>query len=163
MAKRKKKNSNSILSVVPLILSVIVMALMFLDVVKYTGKVLGTETFFKGFNVIFGLTEKTTLLGATIENKILSFSVLALVAVCLPMVAAVVQLSQNKILKLVGFILAAGGAVMLFIMPSFVVFANEVTGALYGAAVSSIAIGGIIAGIVASVEALIIGYTLLKK
>ena len=163
MAKKKRKKQNKILSYLSLALGVVVIGLMLLDVVKFTGKVFGTESAFSGFNVIFGYTKTAESFGIAVKTEILAFSFLALVAVLLPVIGGIIQLSQNKALKLVGAVCALGGAIMLFVMPSFVVFATDTIAAVYSAATASLAIGGIIAGIVASLEAVIIGYQLLTK
>lgn len=165
MAKKKRKNKgiNKILSFIPIVLSIVVIGLMFLDVVKFTGKLLGSEITYSGFNVIFGLTEKSEVLGATIKTEILGFSILALIAVILPFVGACVQMSKNKLVKLIAFIVTIIGAVLIFIMPSFVVFATDVVASTHSVYTASLAVGGIIAGIVASIQALVIGYSLLQK
>lgn len=165
MAKRKKKNKglNKVLSLLPLVLGVVVIALMLLDAVKYTGKILNTETSFSGFNVMFGLTEKAEVFGATVKTEVLGFSILATLAVLLPIIGAVVQTSNKKLVKLIGFVSALGGAILIFVMPSLVVFASEALSAVYANLNASLAIGGIIAGIVASIEAFVIGYTILYR
>lgn len=164
MAKRKKKNSlNKMVVFIPLVLGVVILGMMLLDAVKFTGALTGAESSFSGFEVMFGLTEKTTMLGTTITTEILGFSLMAVVAAILPLVGAVMQLSNNKILKLVACALSLGGAVLLFIMPNFVVFASEGIGKLYSLATASVGIGAIIAGILASLETIVIGYELLSK
>lgn len=164
MAKRKKKNSfKKYVGFIPLMLAIIVLGLMLLDVVKYTGVISNADKTFSGFEVMFGLTQKSEVLGVTIETEILSFSFLALLAAILPLCGGVVQLSNNKIMKLVAGVLSLAGAILLFIMPNFVVFATDSMAKLYSLTTSSVAIGAIIAGITACIETVVIGYELLSK
>lgn len=164
MAKRKRKNQiNKFIVFVPLVLAIVVLGVMLLDVVKYTGALTKAESSFSGFEVVFGLTQKSEVLGATIQTEILSFSFVALLAVLLPLVAGVMQLSNNKLVKLGAAALSLVGAILLFIIPNFVVFATDGMAKLYGLATASVGIGAIIAGIVASLETIVIGYEILSK
>lgn len=162
MAKKGSKKAPKWLTYVPVLLAVVVVAMMFLTVVKYTGKLLGSEITYSGWQTIFGYTEKTTAAGVTMKTEVLGFSFLNLLALLLPVVGAVLALSKNKVLKLVGAVCALAGTVMMFLMPNMIVFAEN-TEAIYQAYTRVLGVGAIIAGVVSAIETLIIGYEVISK
>lgn len=156
MAKRKSKKMPNWLVFIPVLLAVVVVVMMFLATVKYTGKLLGSEISYTGWQVIFGAKEKNT------EAQILAFSFLNMLALLLPVAGALLQVSKSKVLKLVGAVCALAGTIMLFLMPNMVVFAENV-GTIYKAYTASLGVGAIIAGICAALETLVIGYEVIAK
>ncbi|MBE5738796.1 MAG: hypothetical protein E7354_03635 [Clostridiales bacterium] len=169
MAKKKSKNTGLILSVVVLVLGVAAFCMSFLTGVKYISALTKETAFeFTGFQTMFGYTETT---GSIIEvsSKFLGFSILATLAFVLPLVGAVLTFVKNKIARLVGAVLMLAGAVMLFLLPSFVVLAT-VDGNLTAAAAmvkacetSTLGIGAILGGVFAGLGGLVAGFSALKK
>jgi len=166
MAKKKSKKTskNSIIfKAVILALGVIAFCMAFVTSVKFTGKLV--EESFTGFQVMFGYSEKTTL--ATLEY--LSFSFMGLLTFALPLIGAILSCLNNKIARIVGACLMIVGAVLMFIVPSFVVFATASNGNLTAAAAtikaceSSLGIGAILGGVFSALGGLVAGYTIFKK
>ncbi len=155
--KRKSAKMPNWLVFVPVLLAVVAVAMMFLVTVKYTGKLLGSEITYTGFETIFGYSEKV---GST-STQILGFSFLGLLTVLLPLVGAVLAVSKSKLLKLIGAVLSLAGTVLFFLMPNFVVFAEGVE-TIYKAYTASLGVGAIIAGVVSALSTLVIGYELTK-
>lgn len=158
MAKRGSKKAPKWLVVVPILLAVVAVAMMFLTVVKYTGKVLSTEITYTGWQVIFGHAEKA----GTVSAQVLGFSFLGLLAILLPVVGACLQVSKNKIVKLIGAVCALAGTIMLFLMPNMVVFAENM-GTAYSLYQSALGVGAIIAGVVTALETIVIAYEVVVK
>ena len=163
MAKKKSGNLGLILTVAVLVLGVAAFCMAFLVGVKYvTSK--GTVTNdFTGFQTMFGYTETTEGI-VSISTKVLKFSILATLAFVLPLIGAVVSLLKNNVAKLVGALLMIGGAVLMFLLPSFVVFATAEAGELLLAATTAkLGVGAIIGGICAALGGLVAGYSALRK
>ena len=162
MAKRKSMKTPKWVKFIPVALAVVVVCMMFLTVVSYTGRLLGSKIEYTGWQTIFGYVEQTTVMGSTVKTKILGFSFLNLLAIILPIAGALLQLSKSKVLKLVGAICALAGTIMLFLMPNMIVFAEN-TASIYEAYTSALGVGAIIAGVVAGIETLVIGYEVIAK
>jgi len=158
MAKRGSKKAPKWLVAVPILLAVVAVAMMFLTVVKYTGKTLQTEITYTGWQVIFGYSKKVA---NNVSTQVLGFSFLGLLAILMPVVGAVLQISKNKIVKLIGAVCALAGTIMLFLMPNMIVFAEN-TGSLYSLYQSALGVGAIIAGVVAALETVVIAYEVVK-
>lgn len=159
MAKKKKSgNAGLILSVVVLLLGVAAFCMAFLVGVKYVtskGTALGE---FTGIQVMFGYSKEVLVA----EVKVLEFSILATLAFALPLVGAIVGLVNNKIAKLVAALVMIAGAVLMFLLPSFVVFAADGAADLVSG-VATLGIGAIIGGICAGLGGLVAGYAALRK
>ncbi len=164
MAKKKSKgNAGLILSVVVLLLGVAAFCMAFLVAVKYVTSKGDVVSDFTGFQTMFGYTEKTEGL-ISISTEVLKFSFLATLAFALPLIGACVSIVNNKIAKLVGALLMIAGAVLMFLMPSFVVFASETAGeVLLATTTAKLGIGAIIGGICAGLGGLVAGYSALRK
>ena len=158
MAKKKSGNTGLILSVVVLLLGVAAFCMAFLVGVKYVTSKGTTLSEFTGFQVMFGYSKEVVLA----EVKVLEFSILATLAFALPLIGAVVSLVNNKIAKLVAALVMIAGAVLMFLLPSFVVFAASGAGDLVSSA-SALGIGAIIGGICAGLGGLVAGYAALTK
>lgn len=141
MAKKKSGNNTGlILTIVILALGVAAFCMAFVTCVKYTASD-STIGEFTGFQAMFGHMVKGDVTG--IETHYLAFSFMATLAFALPLVGALVSLSGNKIAKLVGALLMIGGAVLLFLLPSFVVFASTDGLSVADAAATTIAVGAL--------------------
>ena len=164
MAKKKKTKNNSqnkFLCYLPLLFAVLTVAMIFLVAVVGTGKLFGSESQLSGLEVVFGMKETTTVFGKEITTEILKFSILGLVAYLLPLVAGLVApVLKNKIGYLLSALLFLAGAVLLFMMPNFVVFATEQT---LKVVELSLGIGSILAGVFAGLGALVSGYAFLTS
>ena len=168
MAKKKSGNNTGlILTIVILALGVAAFCMAFLVGVKYLGLNDEVAYEFTGFQTMFGYTEKTTALGVTLSSEYLAFSFMATLAFALPLVGALVSLSGNKIAKLVGALLMIAGAVLLFLLPNFVVLATADGNLTVAAKLvdlcsgSTLGIGAILGGVFAGLGGLVSGYTAL--
>ena len=147
MAKKKTKSKkvdlSVVLRIVALVLGVAAFCFAFLASVKFTGKIIGTETTLTGFEVMFG------------KENLTGFSILTLLAFVLPLAGGVLVILKSKLLNIVSLICFVAGAVMLFIVPSFVVL---VEGSLFIAYDAYLAVGTILAAVVSILGAFISGY-----
>ena len=159
MAKKKKSgNKGLILSAVVLLLGVAAFCMAFLVGVKYvTSK--GTTLYeFTGFQTMFGYSKD----GVLTELKVLEFSIVATLAFALPLVGGIVGLVNNKITKLIAAIVMIAGAVLMFMLPSFVVFATSILGDI-SSSIASLGIGAIIGGVCAGLGGLLSAFAALTK
>lgn len=156
MAKKKSKSIkiSTILRVVGLVLGLGAVLFALLNCVKYTDKILETETFLTGFEVIFGSSEKVL----TKEVVYTSFSFMNLIAFILPLAGGILLLFKNKLLNFISLACFVVGAVLLFLVPSFVVTEFFIA-KLY---TSSLAVGAILAAITSILGAMVAGYVTLK-
>ncbi len=150
MARKKSKNKNltkySLFAIVVFTIVTVVMA--FLDNVKYPAEtILGDFTQkFSGFDIMFGV--KKTVLNKEVE--VLSFSFVAFLAYLLPLAGLITALlfNKSKILSVIPLICFIVGAILLFLMPEFVISSGEsISGGV-------LAVGSIIAGIMNILSAL---------
>lgn len=175
MAKKKsskKSNMGLILSIVILALGVAAFCMAFLTCVKYTA---GGDTAaeFTGFQTMFGHMEKGEFTG--IETHYLAFSFMALLTFAMPLVGAVLSLVENKIVRFVGAGLMIAGAVLLFLLPSFAVFASTDGLSVADASATALAvtalknataglgIGAILGGVFAGLGGLVGLYNTVRK
>ena len=147
MAKKKTKSKkvdlSVVLRIVALVFGVAAFCFAFLASVKFTGKIIGTETTLTGFEVMFG------------KENLTGFSILTVLAFVLPLAGGVLVILKSKLLNIVSLICFVAGAVMLFIVPSFVVL---VEGSLFIAYDACLAVGTILAAVVSILGAFISGY-----
>ena len=115
-----------------------------------------------GLKVAFGYSEK--------DIACLAFSFMALVPWALALAGTVLAAintfakKSSKILDLVAVVVFVVAAVLFFIMPSFMVFAETVSGAVLEALEWKVAVGAIVASICSIVAgALLLAKNLLKK
>lgn len=157
MAKKKSKSSNLglILKVVVLALGVAAFCMAFLKVATHTTGLLKIETSYNGFQAMFGYSEPLEGLNKKIE--ILQFSFMALLTFVLPLVGAGLSFVNNKIVKFVGAGLMIAGGVLMFFVPSFVIFASEASVEL------SLGIGAILGGVFSLLGGLVAGYAVLTN
>lgn len=162
MAKKKSTNLGLILKVVVLVLGVAAFCMAFVECVKFVAGD-GAEAY-TGFQAMFGYSEETVL-G---ESKYLAFSIMALITFALPLVGAILSCLNNKICRLAGAICMIVGAVLMFLLPQFVVLATvdgklTLAAAILDACDRTLAIGAILGGIFSALGGLVAGYTLIKK
>ena len=164
MAKRKKQKFN--LDLVIIALTVVTLAMLFLPNLVYDftvkvnlgnlGQINGGEIQkINGINAIFGFGPEDS------EVKYTLFSLLSLLAYILPIGALILSgLFKNKLGNILALACFVASAVFFFILPSSVVYAEDVLAALaYQKVGATLGIGAIIAGALSSLNALI---TLLK-
>ncbi len=164
MAKKKKQNIN--FDLITLVLIVATLVMLFLPNLVYDftvninlgnlGQYSGGELQkFNGIKAIFGFGSEDG------EVKYTLFSLLSLLAYLLPIGAVIlVNLFKGKLGNILALACFVASAVLFFILPSFVVYAEEVLGALaYQKVGATLGIGAIIAGALSCLNALI---TLLK-
>ncbi len=150
MAKKKsskKGNMGQMLGLLALVLGVATVCMGFLVCVKTNGAYSGAEySTYTGFQVMFGYAKTETAFGATISTQVLNFSFMATLAFALPLIGSILCLIDNKILKFVGAGLMVAGAVLLFLLPNFVVPVSSTSGLTRSLGVGAI-IGGCCAGL----------------
>lgn len=162
MAKKKKKNLG-LIKYLPLALTIVAIALvLFLEAVKFTGVRTGYESAFTGLQVLFGYTKEAGSV-VTIKTEYLAFSIMALIAVLLPVIGSILQLSKGKLFKLIGAVVCLAGTVLMFLIPNFVVFASAGMEALYSLLDAGLGIGAILGGIASGLATCAIVYQLIKK
>ena len=160
MAKKKTNSKksfslNQIMSIVAIVLGVVALAMIFVVAVNVPATdlgVLGSVEYdgYSGLNVAFGCSDGGV--------EILSFSFMALlpyVMVLLGIVATAVNTFGKKSRKMLndiagGLFLVAG--VMFFMMPNFMVFADNVVAKVVAELEFKAVIGAIIAGVCAVVS-----------
>lgn len=167
MAKKKSKGLDlgKILSFVAIVLGVVAVVMMFVSTVKtpdveVLGKTVEGEGV-SGLKVAFGYSEK--------EVAQLSFSFMALLPYLLALVGVVLTALNTfgkKGSKLFDFVsigafIAAG--VLFFLMPSFMVFADNLAGAILEAIEWELAIGAIVSAICSVVAGAAVLVKALKK
>ena len=161
MAKKKSKSSNLglILKVVVLALGVAAFCMAFLKVATYAADLLVTEveTSYTGFQAMFGYSKTAEVFGKEVTTEILKFSFMALLTFVLPLVGAGLSFVNNKIVKFVGAGLMIAGGVLMFFVPSFVIFASEASVEL------SLGIGAILGGVFSLLGGLVAGYAVLTN
>ncbi len=153
MAKKKKLNSLSIiLKGAGFVLGVLSLIFAFLGCVKYS---IGDEliTTITGYEAIFGVTKKIM-----VDTTLSAFSILNLVAFILPVVAGVLLLLKNKLANFLSVLCFVVGAVLLFMVPSFIV-CEEIISSFY---TMTLAVGSILAAISSILGALVAGYVTFK-
>lgn len=169
---RKKNNIGLIITVVILALGVASFCMAFLTGVKFTSGETEVGNF-TGFQTMFGYMEKGDFTG--LETHYLAFSFMAILAFALPLIGAVLSFLNNKIVKFVGAGLMIAGAVLLFLLPSFVVFASteglsafDATATAAGVgllknATAGLGIGAILGGVFAGLGGLAGLYNCVRK
>ena len=122
------------------------------------------DSAFSGFQVIFGYTGKVDFLGAlTLNTKVLSFSIMAFLAVLLPLVGAFSIAFKNKIVRLVGALLMIAGCVLCFLVPNFIVYAKDIYATAASGIGASLGVGAILAGVFFGLGALCNLYAVVEK
>ncbi len=156
MAK-KKSNNNAIgfLKFIALLLGVGALVLALLNSVTFTDKVFNKDVSLTGFQVMFGYSEE--ILGAQLEYT--AFSLMATLAFVLPLLGGILQLFNNKLIKLISVACFVGSAVLLFMLPSLVVTEIYIADLFTG----SLAIGAILSAICTIFGALISLYIIFKN
>lgn len=167
MAKRKKQKFNN-LDLIAIVLTVATLIMLFLPnlVYDFTTKIeLGGLSYkggdlqkFNGIKAIFGFGPEDS------ETKYTLFSLLTLLAYLLPVGALLIRyLLKNKLGNLLALACLVASAVFFFILPSSVVYAQDVVGALvYEKAGATLGIGAIIAGVLSCLNALLIVLKIIK-
>lgn len=162
MAKSKNSQMGLILKVAVLVLGIAAFCMAFLTCIKYTGKILGEEYTFTGFEAMFGAVKE----GQLADLKYLGFSFMNLLAFALPLVGAVLTMLNNKIAKFVGVALMVVGGILMFLVPNFAVLA-KVDGKLTVAAATlknpALGIGAILGGVFSLLGGAVAGYAVLTK
>lgn len=172
MAKKKTNSKksfslNQIMSIVAIVLGVVALAMMFVVTVNVPATdlgVLGTVEYegYTGLNVAFGYSEN--------EVAILSFSFMALLPYVM-VLAGIVLTALNTFGKksrrlfddLAGGLFLVAG-VMFFMMPNFMVFADNIVAKVAAELEYKAVIGAIVAGVGAVVSGVaMFAKTLLKK
>ncbi len=148
--KRRKKDylySYGIFGV--LLFTALTVGMAFVENVVTSVPVIGTEIgSYTGFQIIFGYNVENT------ELAVLNFSIGALIAYLLPIAGFVLALIANKgsmLINGLALLLFIAGAVMLFLMPNFVVTASGTS--IFD---RSLAVGAIIAAISSILAALVL-------
>ena len=148
--KRRKKDylySYGIFGV--LLFTALTVGMAFVENVVTSVPVVGTEIgSYTGFQIIFGYNVENT------ELAVLNFSIGALIAYLLPIAGFVLALIANKgsmLINGLALLLFIAGAVMLFLMPNFVVTASGTS--IFD---RSLAVGAIIAAISSILAALVL-------
>ena len=148
--KRRKKDylySYGIFGV--LLFTALTVGMAFVENVVTSVPVIGTEIgSYTGFQIIFGYNVENT------ELAVLNFSIGALIAYLLPIAGFVLALIANKgsmLINGLALLLFIAGAVMLFLMPNFVVTASGTN--IFD---RSLAVGAIIAAISSILAALVL-------
>ena len=153
MAKRKKRKKDylynyGIFGV--LLFTALTVGMAFVENVKAFVPLLGTEAgSYTGFQIMFGAKDDLT---RTVQ--VLNFSIGALFAYVLPLAGFILALIANKgsmLINGIALLLFIAGAVLLFLMPDFVVVASEFTALDF-----SLSVGAIIAGISSILAAIIL-------
>lgn len=166
MVKKKNNGLGKILSFVALALGVVALCMIFVTVVATPDKttlgvtVEGIKV--SGLKAAFGYSEED------VAN--LAFSFMALLPWILVLAGVVLSAlntfakKASKVLDFVAVIAFVAAGVLFFIMPSFLVFAETVPGAILEALEWKLAVGAIVAAICSIVAgALVLAKNLLKK
>ncbi|MBQ4541652.1 MAG: hypothetical protein IJA23_02235 [Clostridia bacterium] len=171
MAKKKSKKSNSnlgkILYFIAAVLGVVAIVMMFVNTVKVPDTdlgVLGTVEgeSYSGLKVAFGYKEN--------DVAVFKFSFMGLLPYLLVLAGTVLVLVNalakkgNKIFDFVSIAALIVAGVLFFIMPNFMVFADNLVGNIAAEIDYEIAIGAIVSAISAIASgAVVLVKTLLKK
>lgn len=142
MAKSKRKNNRAlrVLKYCAILFAIVGIIMAAFSFVNYG------DSSFTGFQVIFGYTATTGSI-VSVSTKVLSFSIIALLTILLPLIGSLSVICKNKIIRLLGALLMIAGTVMCFFVPNFVVFANDSTKTAYSLFSANLGVGAIIAGI----------------
>lgn len=163
MAKKKKGlDIGKIIYAVAALLGIVAVVMLFVEAVRVPDveTALGTiesDYGYSGMEVAFGVSEE--------DIKILSFSFMALLPVILAIAGVVLSAIQalskkgSKLLDYVAVICFVVAGVLYFIMPSFMVFADTVLGAVAAEFEFKLAAGSI----VAAIASILAGATVLVK
>ena len=160
--KKTKIDFNKIVVFLPIATALLTILFMLFSGVKYykaDGSLLDK---FSGFNIIFGLTEVSQFSGVTTSAPILNFSVVAFLSILLPLCASLLQLLSNRLIKLVALVLSIGGVVLMFMLPSFIVFSTQALTVFYSYFAYHIGVGAIIGGFILIIQTIVIGYEILS-
>lgn len=159
--KRKSKSAKKFLSYVKygaILFALVGVVMCAFAFVKYG------DSAFTGFQEIFGYTGKVDFLGAiSLNTKVLSFSIMAFLAVLLPLVGAFSVAFKNKIVRLVGALLMIVGCVLCFLAPNFIVYANDTYATIASGLGASLGIGAILSGVFFGLGALCNLYAVVEK
>ncbi len=152
MAKKKNQDIGKLSLYAIVLFTVVTIIMAFLTNVKY---MLGDKELeaFSGFKIMFGAKEE--FLGQQVE--VLSFSFMAFLAYLLPIGGLITSIlfSKSKLLSIVPLACFIVSAILLFLMPQFVVSNGEtVEGGI-------LAVGAIIAGIVNILSAIAVAVKVL--
>ena len=110
-----------------------VLGLVFTLLTFVQKEVIGTTTAYTGLQVIFGYSE-----GSIVAVKVLNFSFMALLAVILPLIGSCTIFFKNRLARLIGTVLMLAGTVLCFLVPNFVVFAQELVDIKLGLGIGAI-------------------------
>ena len=140
MAKKKTKKWVSFIKYGAILFGILGAIMTVLAFVNY-----GDVTF-TGIQVIFGHAKTADLIVTQTSTQILAFSIFALLSIALPLVGSFSTLFKNKFIRLIGALMMITGAVLCFLIPNFIVFANELQQGIFEAIGGTIGIGAILAG-----------------
>ena len=115
MAKKKSSSTKNLIFFIGLLCALLsVVLFLILDVFSISIPVLGNRLF-TGIEFVFGC--KTQYL----ESELLQFNYVALIAILLPVLGILLSVlsKKNKLIGFVSSLFILGGAVMMFILPSF--------------------------------------------
>ena len=161
MAKKKSKsNVGKILGVLAAVLGIIAVCMIFVDTVKVPDtKILGAvvegagQT---GLQVAFGYKES--------DVGVFAFSFMALLPYLLIIGGIVLSLLKgNKMLNFVSAVLFVAGGVLCFLMPGFVVGADNALGKVADAIEYEVAIGAIVSAAASILAGLFAGVKAIKQ
>jgi len=159
---KTKLDLNKLVVFLPIITMILTFVFMIFSGVRYENADGSLLESFSGFEIIFGKNEVISKGGVTTSAAILNFSVLALLALLLPLCGALMQLISNKMVKLVALFVTLVGIVFMFMLPSFVVFSTQALDTFYSYFAYHIGVGAIVGGITLCIQSLIIGYEILR-
>ena len=156
-----QSNKKTLVVVLPMVTIIVAIVMMLLSGVNYWS---GEDLYqsFSGFEVIFGLKEVASSSFVTTTSKILNFSIIAFLSLLFPFFGSILQFFSNRIIRSIALVLTLAGVVLMFMMPSFVVFSSESLALMYHEYSFTIGIGSIISGIVLCIQSVIIGYEILS-
>ncbi|MBQ7307227.1 MAG: hypothetical protein IJW82_01730 [Clostridia bacterium] len=158
----KKKNANTLIGFLPLVLAVVaVIVFLVMNAITVGDE---AETVHTGMQVLFGYKETSKILGNEVTTQYLSFSVMTLIALLAIVAGGVLPTMNNKLFTLIAAAACIVGGVLLFMVPQFVVFNTEniLINAVYEGNIH-LGIGSIIGGIVACVAGLANLYIVTQK
>lgn len=167
MAKKKSSsNLGKILYLIAAILGVVAIVMIFVDTVKIPDAKLLGETIegegYSGFKVAFGYKEE--------DVAIFKFSFMGLLPYLLVLAGVVLTLVNafakkgNKIFDYISIAAFVVSGVLFFIMPNFMVFADNIAGKIAAEIDYELAVGAIVSAVAAVASgAVVLTKVLLKK
>lgn len=158
MAKKKIQKSINYIKYGAIIFAIVGAVMTLFNFVYF-----GEDYAYTGLQVIFGYS-KTLDLGITQSTThFLTFSILALLTVVLPIIGSFSTLFKSKFIRLIGALMMIAGTVMCFFIPNFIVYANEAQQVAHQLIGSSLGIGAILSGVFFGIGSLCNLYSIIKK